>query len=194
MFRQYWRIMALVLFPVGVNAATVLGLEEPQLVQRSDAIVFGSVLATEVKVDPRYGIYTEANIQVYDGLLGAKPGEVLKVKIPGGKLPDGRRAVVSGAPTLTVGERFFAFLEKRNGSYVPWGLSFGWLQVRKSDDGQWGVSRILDGLNALDVRGNAMSPKQIRLQNIPLSELSARIRGHLAALEKQTDFEQGGVR
>jgi len=195
MLKHCVRIMVLLLCPIGVNAATIVALDEPELVQRADTIAFGNIIRTQVKVHPKYGVYTEATVEVYDGLLGAKRGEVLTVLVPGGKLPNGQKAIASGAPTLVAGERFFAFLEKRNGTYVPWGLSYGWLQVRQSPDGEFVVSRVLNGLHPVDPKGKAVGIKKIQLENIPLRELSTRIRGYLQArFPTEPEQSSGGVR
>ena len=176
-------------------AATIVALDEPELVQRADAIAFGNIVRTQVKVHPSYGVYTEATVEVYDGLLGTKRGEVLRVLVPGGKLPNTQKAVASGAPALVAGERFFAFLEKRNGTYVPWGLAYGWLKVRQSSDGEFFVSRVLNGLYPVDSKGKKVEVNRIQLKDIPLREFSTRIRGYIQArIPTELGQPSGGVR
>ena len=195
MLKHYVRIMALLLCPVGVNAATIVALDERELVQRVDAIAFGNIIRTQVKIHPTYGVYTEATVEVYDGLLGTKRGEVLTVLVPGGKPPNAQKAVVSGAPALRAGDRFFAFLEKRNDTYVPWGLAYGWLHVRQSPQGEFFVSRVLNGLYPVDSTGEKVEINRIQLKDIPLRELSTRIRGYIQTrIPADLGQPSGGVR
>ncbi len=179
MLKCFLLILVWVLLPVGSNAATIVAIEESQLVKNSDVVAFGSIIRTQVKVSPRYGVYTEATLEIYEGIVGVERGDIITARVPGGQLSNGQRTLVSGAPILEPGERFVAFLEKRKNSFVPWGLSYGWLQVRDMGGGKLVVSRVLDGLYPVDKNGNKVAVKRVRMENVPLESLIERLRSHV---------------
>ena len=186
----------MVLAPAGADAATVLGVGESELTRRADVVAFGAVISAEVLVEPKWGVYTRARVEVYDGFKGAARGDVLTVLVPGGRVSNGLHSVVAGAPMMKAGDRFVAFLEKRQGTYVPWGLSYGWLKVRQDAHGVFRVSRSAAGLSVVGPAGEVVEPGLVVLQDIALGEFKRRILGHLAAGADAPAAapERGGVR
>ena len=83
------RLLVMVLAPVGVHAATVLGVGEAELARRADVVAFGAVISAEVLVEPEWGVYTRARVEVYDGFKGAARGDVLTVWCRGAGCPMG---------------------------------------------------------------------------------------------------------
>lgn len=196
MLNRLLLMVLMVLAPVGVHAATVLGVGEAELARRADVVAFGAVISAEVLVEPEWGVYTRARVEVYDGFKGAARGDVLTVLVPGGRLSNGLHSVVAGAPVMKAGERFVAFLEKRAGTYAPWGLSYGWLMVRRDAHGVFRVSRSVAGLSVVGPAGEEVEPGMVVLQDIELGEFKRRILAHLVTgvdAPAQTP-DKGGVR
>lgn len=196
MWMRFVWVLVLLTAPLTVRGATILGLAEPELVKRVEVIAFGAVVRTEVEVHPDFGVYTRARFEVYEGLSGSAKGDVVTVLVPGGNLPGGLRSRVAGAPSPKPGDRVVAFLEKRGDHYVPWGLSYGWLPVRKDVRGQLRVSRSLKGLSPMGSNGDSVEKHTLVFRDVPLQAYMARVRGYVerggSAVEPSS--EEGSVR
>ena len=172
--------LALVLFAPAIGSATtIVALPEAALSQRADAIVFGAVVDTRVEVNDRGQVSTVARFQIYQSVKGAGVGEVIELRVPGGRLPNGLVAEAYGSPKLVAGKMHFGFFEQRNGVYLPMGLSYGLLEARRDVAGVIHVWRDTGGLAMLTPTGGAVDPATTRLADVPLAQLVARSRGHL---------------
>jgi len=172
----------LALAPLAARATIVVALPEDELVQTSDTIIMGSVLALEALAVPGGHVVTQAQIQVLRPVRGAKRNAVVTVRYPGGRLPNGLAAFVDGAPELRVGDMVFAFLESRAGVRTPVGLRYGMLKVRRDTSGAYLVTRDTDGLILVDRTGKAAKPEVAHLRAVPLDDLVARIEKRMRAL------------
>lgn len=157
------------------QASIIVPLAEPELAARADVIVFGTVLRTQTLRNPTGFIVTQAEVQVYRSVRGSKPGEFLIIEMPGGQLPDGDVAEVTGAPHLARGQTVVAFLQKRGQVLRPLGMAFGLLDVRGSGAAGQRVYRNLDGLQLLLPSGRSAPAVKYAIEGVPLGDFLARI-------------------
>ncbi|MEE8408964.1 MAG: hypothetical protein V3T05_05125 [Myxococcota bacterium] len=174
----------LLLLPASVSAATIIAVDEAELIARADTIVVASILRTKTVLNPGGVVVTHAWAQVYRGLRGATIGEILIIQVPGG--PIGRYvAHTPGSPQLNPGDVIFAFLESsdsKRGVHRPLGLSFGLLRVRKAADGSRRVFRETEGLVMMSPKGLSVNPADHAINDLPLEELVARVDRRLREL------------
>ncbi|MBI5508879.1 MAG: hypothetical protein HY903_09010 [Deltaproteobacteria bacterium] len=174
--------LALAFVPLVARASIVVALLEPELIAVADTIVFGEVLHTRAVVKaPRGAVATEVVLQVYQGLRGARDGEVLTLEVPGGRLSSGLVANSAGAPTFTPGEMVFVFLTTAGGVRRPYGLAYGVLRARP-DRGSWVLRRDASDLIYWDQSGAPVDAALTRLEDVPLAVLADRVRRRLLEL------------
>lgn len=166
------------LAPAAAQASVIVPLTEPELVAKADVIVFGTLVRTQTVRNDVGFVVTRAELQVYRALRGAKNGEFLLIEVPGGQLPSGEVAEVSGSPKLVVGQPLVAFLQARGQVLRPLGMSFGVLHVRGKGAEQR-VYRSLDGLQLLLPSGRSASASKYQIDGVPLAALMTRIEAEL---------------
>ena len=198
MAKRQLSVLGIIMFvSLDVFGATIVALDMGDLVSNVDVIAFGSVISTKVVVHPKYGIQTKVDVEIYDGLLGAKQRDILNVIVPGGKLSDTIVAEVPGAPVLKAGDRFFAFLERRGNHFVPWGLGFGWLKARQDPtNGVIRLFRELDGLSVVSRSGEKIVPSRFAVRGVTLEDFRERVKVYLQIGNQviEPSGTQGGVR
>src|ERR1700691_3382492 len=119
--------------------ATLLQLSLDDLIQKSTAIVQGTVQPTQAAFRGAM-IYTHYRVQVTKTYKGS-PVASMDLAVPGGAL-NGIQQAVAGAPALTPGQDYFLFLwTSKTGLTQVIGLSQGVFNVTKNSSGQWMVSR-----------------------------------------------------
>jgi hypothetical protein len=171
---------------IGVPAAgsTVVALPEGELTQEADAVIFGKVLFLRTLVGSNGHRATEATLQVYDGVKGAKPGDLLRIQSPGGQA-NGLRTVVSGATIFEKGQLWLAFLNHhRDNLYTSWGLSYGMLPVKEDTKGKFWVSSDHAGLTLSMTPSSALEPRALDLRGEALPLVLRRLRDHLRETTK----------
>ena len=179
---KYWIAALLAALPLGAQASTIVALPEPALIERADVIVFGTVVSTQTLLGEGGRVFTQAELQVQLGLRGARPGDVLVLQVPGGRLPNGVVAEVVGAPRLSDGQLVFGFLERRGDVVLPLGLAYGLLDVHADAKGGYRVDRNLAGLALRARDGSPVSPEAVALRDVPLTELTRRVATRLREL------------
>ena len=172
--------LGLSLAPLVAQASIVVALPEPELIARADTIVLGVVLHTRtVTHEPEGVVATQVDLQVYEGLRGALPGDIITLEVPGGTLENGMLAYSAGAPTFRTGEIVFGFLVSRNGVQRPLGLSYGVLRARPDGRGSYLLYRDLSDLILVTSTGQAVDPATTVVDGVPLAEMVARVTRRL---------------
>jgi hypothetical protein len=139
--------VALVIAAVEAQATVVVMHSLEQMSQRADVVVHARVTDQVVtREDGR--IITLTELEVVDGLKGAKYGDVLTVYQVGGKL-DGVVAKIAGMHEYFVGEELVLFGMNHGDRVVSYGVGVGKFQVQYEDDGKVIQPRVVEDI--LDV-------------------------------------------
>ena len=174
-------IFMLVWAPGFAAAAVVHMNSEAELVQKSDAIVMGTIASLSAQALPRGGVITTAEVQVFRSLRGVSPGTTVSVLVPGGQLKNGLTSYVTGAPIPRVGDWVVLLLEAKGEHWTPRGLSLGWIQLKGSQSKGFIAYRDLAGISLIGSQGEHISsePYLIRAQALESlwADLSSRISG-----------------
>lgn len=147
----------------GVRAGTAVRLELPELVQNSDLILEGRVLAAR-SFESMSGIETEYLLEVARTFEGEdQPHRA--IRIPGGVLPDGRALLLSGLPQIGTGEDVLLFLSRKSASGVrmPVGLAQGKYRVVTRRDGSQVLVRHASGVSLIHPQSGALTTPRARL-------------------------------
>jgi hypothetical protein len=174
--------LVLTFVPIVARASIVVALPEPALIARADTIVFGVVLNTRTLVQPTGVIATQAELQVYEGLRGAKLGEIITLEVPGGRLNNGLVAVSAGAPTFAPGDIIFGFLETTGSVRRPLGLSYGILRAQPDENGRYLLYRDQSDLILVSPTGAPIDPNGSVIHGLPLEELTKRVTQRLVEI------------
>lgn len=136
-----------------VDAGTAIRLDIPEMVECADLVLEGRVRSRVVERVSERRIETKLTLDVDRTFWGEDRTERI-VRLPGGVLEDHSGLVISGMPTLEVGEEVLLFLseEGSTGVRVPVGLSQGKLRVETSLDGQRWLTRSQGSLSVIDPR------------------------------------------
>jgi hypothetical protein len=175
-------ILSIVWVPVSISAAVVQVQSEAELIQRSDAIVMGTIVAVDAAIQPRGGVVTTAQMRVFRSLRGAGPGEIISIALPGGTLKNGLTSRVAGAPSPRVGDWALVLLEKKSNAWTPRGLSLGWIELQGSPEEGFLAFRELDGMSLVGGAGQSVSTDVFRLRAIALDILWKRMETDLQPL------------
>lgn len=174
-------LMSLLFLVYAADAgATVVvrhGLEE--MTSKSDVIVHARVADQKVtREDGR--IVTLTEVEVIDGLKGAKPGEVLTIYQVGGSL-DGMRQWIEGAHVYEHGEELVLFAMRHGERVVSYGVGVG--KFRVVYDGAF--RRIVEDIEGVvelkrlptgEVRMEAPAPREYA----SLEGFKGEVRGYVA--------------
>jgi len=128
------------------GAGTAVRLDLPSLVQRSELIVEGRVLAAR-QLEAEGLLLTEYLLEVSRTFKGDDL-TYRTLRLSGGVRADGSGLLVPGVPHLAPGEEAVLFLEPegRGGARLPAGLAQGKLGVRRAADGTKRLVRDVEGL------------------------------------------------
>lgn len=156
------------------GATTFEPISVQQLTDRSELVVRGHVVATEVRghgPGGLPGIHTEITVAVDEALKGA-PGREVHFFVQGGRL-GGRLRVVHGQARIAMGEHVIMFLfRNEHGVLWPTGMGRGKWLVRDTPGGP--VVRPASPL------GGSGDPTLGPPTEAPLAELEAIARGALS--------------
>ncbi len=108
-----------------------------ELVSLADTIVHGRVLSHEPITAPVPG--TRYTLAVQSALKG-EPGAHVTVEVAGGVDAEGRRLIVTGAPTFVDGDDVVLFLHRNADAFGIVGLEVGTLRVEDRSSGVATVS------------------------------------------------------
>ena len=163
-------LMGLWLAEAVVTVALVAG----GAVRCGTVVVMGVVVDRVVRVKKGSEIVTQAVLQIHQHIYGAEAMRFVTLEVPGGKLPNGLEAVVSGTPKLAVGDMVLGYFERHGDVFWPLGLAYGVLRVHLNSEGKAFVRRHMDGLRL--IRGRDVSGRvQLLEQPEPLSTYLRRL-------------------
>ena len=113
------------------QATVVVVPELEELTHRSEVVVQAVVRKVTAFKDERGRLITETSLEVLDGILGAKVGDIVPVQQLGGSL-DGHEAWIAGNHRFKVGEEVVFFgvrLPNDRRVVIPYGVGFGIFHV-----------------------------------------------------------------
>lgn len=119
---------ALCAFPSSATIVVLHSLEE--MSQRSEVIVHARVADQRVVRQADVGIVTLTDIEVIDGIKGAKAGDVLTIYQVGGSL-EGDNAWISGAHRHRIGDEMVLFAVRHGERIVSYGVGVGRFLVER---------------------------------------------------------------
>jgi hypothetical protein len=167
------------------RATTIEALDLRELVRGSDHVLVGFVLRTDVHLDHRERIVTDATIRIDERLHGpAAAGSTVVVRSLGGELGDlGLR--IEGEPSFVPGERLVLFGRTIAADRVlrPVGMSQGVLPIERRPEGDvvlpggQGLAMVQRGSDG-QLRG---APPAL-LEPRPIDELLAEVRDLVAEI------------
>ena len=176
-------LCALIGLPGLAGAAVVQVQGETELVQKSDAVVMGTVASVTTRVQRGGGVITMAELRIFRSLRGVSPGQTISVVVPGGQLDNGMISYVAGAPTPKVGDWAVLLLESKGELWTPRGLSLGWIQLRGSEASGFIAYRELDGLSLVGDSGVSVASEPYRIRAMPLDKLWTKLESSMTVLE-----------
>ncbi len=175
MTKVFWAIIgSCLVFARLASATTVVRMELPEIVQKSDRIVEAVVESVESRWDAgRKLAFTYVTLRVAEDFKGT--GSTVTLKLLGGTV--GALTVsVPGMPRFTPKERAIVFLRRQpDVTYDLVGLNQGVYEIA----GEFAVSD-LSGVELIDPKTGAIA-KPLSSPKTPLSEFKRKIR---EALEK----------
>ena len=180
-------IRALVIFtalwmPSIACAAVVQIGSETELIQKSDAIVMGTVASVSASVQPQGGVVTTAEVRIFRSLRGVSPGATISVVVPGGQLKNGMTSHVAGSPIPQVGEWVVLLLEKKTHLWTPQGLGLGWIQLKGSEAKGFVAYRELDGISLVGASGARVSSEPYRIRALALESLWSNLEAAIRSI------------
>ena len=153
------------------SAAVVQVSSEAELIQKSDAIVMGTVSSISTQIQPQGGVLTTAEVRVFRSLRGVSPGATVSVVVPGGQLKNGMTSYVAGSPIPKVGEWVVLLLESKADVWTPQGLSLGWIQLKGSEAKGFVAYRELNGLSLVGESGTHIASEPYRIRALDFDRL-----------------------
>jgi len=165
MFASAWILGATLVSPVG--ATSVIAPSFPELVERAETVVHGSVTDIRTAWVDQAGhrvIKTWVSIQIEDQLKGGDAQSSITLEFLGGRVGDSEMTV-HGSPRFTVGDEVIVFIHGNGRDVCPL-LGWGHGAYRVATSAASGAKQILR-INGLPLQ----SPSDVEL---PLTTLSAR--------------------
>ena len=189
-------IRALTIFTVlwvpSIAAAAVVQIgSEAELIQKSDAIVMGTVASVSARAQPQGGVLTTAEIRVFRSLRGVSPGATISVVVPGGQLKNGMTSYVAGSPVPQVGEWVVLLLERKADLWTPQGLALGWIQLKGSEAKGFVAYRELNGISLIGSSGAHIASEPYRIRALDFESLWLNLKSALSSMPVPTN---GGVK
>ena len=172
-------ICASMLWAQTAHATVAIELSGPELAAVSDVIVHARVVSVggHVQLNP-LRVFTDAELDVIEGVKGVAPGQRIHVTFPGG-VHNGLGMYVSGQVALTADQECVIFLSRTSdGRYFPSAMRQGYFAVQKRDyDGvRLGVKNT-SGLALMQRHGPSQTLNEIPQRLVrPLGQVLEEIR------------------
>jgi hypothetical protein len=182
-------VFAMFWVPSVALAAVVQVDSEAELIQKSDAIVMGTVASVVAHAQPQGGVVTTAEVRVFRSLRGAGPGETISVVVPGGTLKNGLTSYVAGSPIPQVGAWVVLLLESKASSWTPKGLALGWIQLKGSASQGFVAYRELDGIDLVGSSGGPLDSRAYQIRAQRLEDLWVNLESHLISVPSPSTGE-----
>lgn len=161
-------------FALPATATTVRLHADESLLATAAVAALGVVQDVTVRAHPYGWIVTDITMLVQKPYKGARAGEVLTWRQPGGTL-GGRTMKVAGTSRYAVGEQVLVFLERNAEGLVELGVGAGKFKVELRDGVPW-AQRQVGALQWVSVNGTqaqvAQPPSTLPL---PLAELERKL-------------------
>lgn len=164
-------VVSSLLAAISLPGTTLEKLSMDQLIERSTAIVRGTVLDA-YPMQRGSVIYTTYRVRVSQTLKGAAPSTI-EISVPGGQM-NGVRQSFSGSPTLDRGVEYVVFVwTSRSGINHTLGLAQGVFDVKPGANGALMLSRGVIDAQMLDANGVQTEDSGAK---ISLARLLERVR------------------
>lgn len=136
-----------------VSATTFIVPSDAELIEKSDAIVVGTVEGSYVQRDDSE-IRTVYEVRVARSIKGAAagPGQLLRIVSPGGEMGN-EGVIVTGAAHFRQGQRALLFLIAENGQWHPTDMTLGRFLFATSTAGERLLVREVDDAAVFDREG-----------------------------------------
>jgi Matrixin len=171
-------VLLLAVFATPARGTTIVPMSLEDLTRDSAAVVIGSVEGLRSGAEPGGAIRTEVEVRVERVLKGTLSSSTLYLTEPGG-VAAGRREVVFGAPSYSVGERVVVFIRvAADGSLRTNQLVLGKFSIEADESGRPRARRRL-GTGTSVVVAPGVEPWR---ESMPLDELTEEV-GRVAASE-----------
>lgn len=137
-----------------LQATSYVMVSDEALVDQSDYAVVARVIGVDDSTVTAGGLYTEYELEIEESLKGDLPGRTVKVRVPGGVLPDqGIALKIYGAPRFGQGERTLLFLEPDGrGAYRPQHFLLGAFHEVPAGDRRLAVRSLAEAQEASGAR------------------------------------------
>lgn len=161
---------------VPVQPATLLSLSLDDMIQRSMAIVQGTVLQSYTATNGSV-MYTHYRINVSETWKGPVQNQI-DVAVPGGYL-NGIREAYSGAPSLMSGHQYVMYLwTSKTGLTVILGLSQGLFDLSSDGQGRILATRRASTERMLNTLGKEMTDSNFKM---PVGDMRIRVLSALGS-------------
>jgi hypothetical protein len=169
-------LTAVLLIGVPAAATTMLRINLPELSQKADTIVHGTVRRMESRWSgDRRRIVTDVEIEVTETLKGQAGSTVLLIQ-PGGQVGDIGQ-MVHGLATFTPGEEVVVFLDRHGANaFRVTAMAQGKYQVRRASDNRSVLAVPENTGDALLLDPTTRQPTTSEQRTLTLDELKASIR------------------
>lgn len=153
----------------GARATTMLELSGPELALRSDAIVHARVVHLGGHVTDQARVFTDAELEVLDGLKGVATGARIRLSYPGG-VHGGLGMFVSGQIALEQDSECVVYLSRGPGGvFAPAAMRQGFFSVRRrAYDGVREALRTTEGITL--VRRDPKLPGMVSYDDTPKAQ------------------------
>jgi len=122
------------MFAPKASATVVVIHELDEMTTRADVVVHARVGETRVIKDEKGRIATLVEVEVLDGIKGAKAGDVLTIYQLGGTY-EGERMMITGQHKWTEGEEMVFFAMRSDPYVVSYGIGVGKYHVERNPEG-----------------------------------------------------------
>ena len=123
---------------VKADAIAVIDVVDVRVVRHSSGVV-----VQDVRADVRWAAPRSA----------LNPKQRIDIQVVGGEL-NGLVTQVAGGFSVSRGERALVYLSRHKDRFRPWGLSYGWLELKDGHDGRSWLHRSLSGLRLVKADGS----------------------------------------
>jgi hypothetical protein len=178
-------LAAALLLGLPAAATTMLRIDLPELSQKADTIVHGTVRRMESRWSgDRRRIVTDVEIEVTEALKGQAGSTVLLVQ-PGGRVGDIGQ-MIHGLPTFTPGEEVVVFLDRHGAAaFRVTAMAQGKYQVRRASDSRSVLAVPENTGEALLLDPTTRQPTTSAQRTLTLDELKSAVRTALQQPRKE---------
>lgn len=145
----------------GASATTVLQVDVPTMTRTAEWVVRARVadVGFTDRRDEGGRIFTDVQLEIREVYKGRDVPARYRLRLIGGRAPDGTAVRVPGMPTFEAGEEVVLFLEPTSLGHVPVGLGQGVWRVHRDTAGRPWVRQATGSVNLVRrAPGGGLSP------------------------------------